>query len=202
VICFVLVRNLVNSRTGRSMVAVRDNEVAAEVNGVDVARVKVMTFGLASGMAGVGGALFALKEGQVFPQTFIITASFYFLVAVVVGGAASVTGPALGALVYGIFFDVVRPELPERWVGATPLILAVFLIGFMYLAPGGLVGLIKRGGARLGRDRTTTPGTIEDDGVALEGTSADVQPIGPDTAGGTASGEAAPGNDAGEPHDD
>ena len=155
VICFVLVRNLIHSRTGRSMVAVRDNEVAAEVNGVNVARVKVLTFGLASGLAGVGGALFALKQGQVFPQSFIITASFYFLVAVVVGGAASVAGPALGALVYGVFFDVVRPELPERWVGATPLILAVFLIGFMYLAPdrSGRPDP-TRARARLGRRRT------------------------------------------------
>jgi branched-chain amino acid transport system permease protein len=173
------------------MVAVRDNEVAAEVNGVDVARVKVITFGLASGFAGVGGALFALKEGQVFPQTFIITASFYFLVAVVVGGSASVAGPALGALVFGIIFDVVRPELPERLAGATPLILAVFLIGFMYFAPGGLVGLIRQGGARLrvgGRrssSATVAEGTIDSD---------DAQEL--------ASGEASPGNNAGEPSDD
>jgi branched-chain amino acid transport system permease protein len=221
VVSFVLVRNLVKSRTGRAMVAVRDNEVAAEVNGVNVARVKVITFGLSSGLAGVGGALFALKEGQVFPQTFIITASFYFLVAVVVGGAASVTGPALGALVYGIFFDVVRPELPERWVGATPLILAVFLIGFMYLAPGGLVGLIRRGGARLGFGPRPTPaGTFsteaspttgdqtaplertEDGAVHPQGARADEGSVRPDTAGEPASGGAAPGMDAGEPLDD
>jgi branched-chain amino acid transport system permease protein len=191
VISFVLVRNLVHSRTGRAMVAVRDNEVAAEVNGIDVARVKVITFGLASGLAGVGGALFALKEGQVFPQTFIITASFYFLVAVVVGGSASVAGPALGALVYGIFFDVVRPELPERWAGATPLILAVFLIGFMYFAPAGLVGLMRRGGARLGVGRRAQAPT-----TAAEG------PIPTENAKKLASGEASPGNEAREPFDD
>jgi branched-chain amino acid transport system permease protein len=150
IVCFVLIRNLVHSRTGRSLIAVRDNEVAAEVNGINVARAKVITFGIASGLAGVGGALFALWQGQVFPQTFVITASFYFLVAVVVGGAASVVGPALGIIVYGIFIDVIRPELPERWGGATPLILALFLIGFMFLAPGGLVGLMRSLGARLG----------------------------------------------------
>ncbi|MEI2655291.1 MAG: branched-chain amino acid ABC transporter permease, partial [Microthrixaceae bacterium] len=50
VFCFVIVRNLVNSRTGRAMVAVRDNEVAAEVNGIDVARIKVLTFGASAAL--------------------------------------------------------------------------------------------------------------------------------------------------------
>jgi branched-chain amino acid transport system permease protein len=179
-VCFVVVRNLVRSRTGRSMVAIRDNEVAAEVNGINVARVKVFTFGVASGLAGVGGALFALKQGAVFPQTFIITASFYFLVAVVVGGAASVWGPALGALVYGVFIDVIQPELPERLVGATPLILAIFLIGFMFLAPGGLAGLVRTGAARVGLAGHRPPGSgrAGDQTTPLDGTHDDADGVG------------------------
>ena len=56
VVVFVVMRNIVRSRTGRSLVAVRDNETAAEVSGVHVARVKILTFGVSSAMAGIGGA--------------------------------------------------------------------------------------------------------------------------------------------------
>ena len=54
--------------------------------------------------------------------------SIYFLVAVVVGGAASIVGPAIGAVFYGVFIDVLAPELPERLKPATPVILGVLLI--------------------------------------------------------------------------
>ena len=163
VLCFVLARNLVNSRTGRAMVAVRDNEIAAEVNGVNVARVKVLTFGVSSALAGVGGALYALWATQLFPQSFLITASFYFLVAVVVGGPATILGPAIGALFYGFFYDIVRPELPERVEPATPLILGVLLIVLMRVAPGGVVGSARRLMARFAATRGASGGTTTGD---------------------------------------
>jgi len=142
--CFALTANLVRSRMGRAMVAIRDNEVAAETNGVPVARVKVVTFGLSSALAGVGGALFALWQTQVFPLSFTLTASLYFLVAVVLGGPSSVIGPAIGAISYGLFEDVLSKKvLPERWQSLTPLILGVLLVVLMQLAPGGTVGMVQ-----------------------------------------------------------
>jgi branched-chain amino acid transport system permease protein len=158
IVCFVLVRNLVNSRTGRALVAIRDNEVAAEVNGVNVARVKVLSFGLSAALAGVGGALYALWATQLFPQSFLITASFYFLVAVVVGGPATILGPAIGALFYGFFYDIVRPELPERAESATPLILGILLIVLMRVAPGGVVGSARQLMARFAMTRGVAGG--------------------------------------------
>ena len=141
VVCFVVARNIVRSRTGRSLVAVRDNETAAEVSGVNVSRVKILTFGVSAALAGIGGAVFALNNGRVNPSSFTIVLSIYLLVAVVVGGAASVIGPAIGAVTYGLFVDVLSPELPERIKPATPVILGILLIVLMLVAPGGIVGL-------------------------------------------------------------
>ncbi|MBS1836796.1 MAG: branched-chain amino acid ABC transporter permease [Actinobacteria bacterium] len=154
VVVFVVTRNIVRSRTGRSLVAVRDNETAAEVSGIHVARVKILTFGVSAAMAGVGGAVFALNNVRVNPSSFTIAVSIYFLIAVVVGGAASVIGPAIGAVAYGVFVDVVSPELPERLQPATPVILGGLLIVLMLVAPGGIVGwwrmLVAKRAARRG----------------------------------------------------
>ena len=149
VVCFVLVRNLVNSRFGRAMVAIRDNEIAAETNGIDVSRVKVVTFGLASALAGVGGALYALKEAQLSPNSFILAASLTFMVAVVIGGPASITGPIIGAVSLGVFQDIITDNLDESLKPATPLILGALLIVLMLVAPHGAVGVIKSTAAKM-----------------------------------------------------
>jgi ABC-type branched-subunit amino acid transport system permease subunit len=141
----------------RSLVAVRDNETAAEVSGVNVSRVKILTFGVSAALAGIGGAVFALNNGRVNPSSFTIVLSIYLLVAVVVGGAASVVGPAIGAVTYGLFVDVISPELPERLKPATPVILGVLLVVLMLVAPGGIVGLWRSTVARM-RARRGTPG--------------------------------------------
>lgn len=170
VVVFVLARNIVRSRTGRSLVAIRDNETAAEVSGVNVARVKILTFGVSSAMAGIGGAVFALNNGRVNPTSFTIVVSIYFLIAVVVGGAASVIGPAIGAVAYGVFTDVLSPELPERLKPATPVILGVLLVVLMLVAPGGIVGLwrttvAKRAAKRSAKNEAANrPATGEPEG--------------------------------------
>jgi branched-chain amino acid transport system permease protein len=71
------------------------------------------------------------------------------LVAVVVGGPASIVGPALGALLVGYFQDIVSPDLPARISTATPLILGVLLIILMLAAPGGIAGLARQVAARV-----------------------------------------------------
>jgi len=140
VVVFVLSRNLIKSRVGRALVAVRDNEVAAESSGIPISRVKILTFGLSAAIAGIGGSLFALNQGQLYPSSFTIVLSIYILVAVVVGGAASIVGPAIGAIFYGLFSDVIIQQLPDRIQPARAVILGVLLILLMLLAPGGVVG--------------------------------------------------------------
>jgi branched-chain amino acid transport system permease protein len=161
IVCFVLVRNFVSSRVGRSLIAVRDNEVAAEVNGVNVAQVRVLTFGVSSALAGLGGALFALWQTQLFPQSFILSTSIYFLVARDVGGPASILGPAIGAVFVGVFQDIITPELPDRYTQATPLILGTLLIILMLVAPGGIVGMARSLMARVQVSRGGSADTVD-----------------------------------------
>ena len=94
-LAFVVIANLVRSRVGRSLVAIRDNEIAAEVSGIDVARTKIIAFGVSAAIAGIGGAMLALLNGnpRVNPTSFTLLVSIYLLVAVVVGGAATIIGP-------------------------------------------------------------------------------------------------------------
>jgi branched-chain amino acid transport system permease protein len=152
-VMFFLMANLVRSRIGRSLVAIRDNEVAAAVSGVDVARTKILTFGVSAAMAGVGGAVFALNAGTVNPTSFTLLLSIYLLVAVVIGGPSSVMGAAIGAVVYGVFIDVISPELPERAEAATPLILGILLVLQMFFAPFGIVGFYKKAMAKVTANR-------------------------------------------------
>lgn len=175
VLAYVVVANIVKSRMGRSLVAIRDNDIAAEVSGVDVARTKILTFGISAAIAGVGGAMLALLNGnpRVNPTSFTLLVSIYLLVAVVVGGAATVIGPAIGALIYGLFTDVVGPELPGNFENAVPLILGVLLIVQMLVAPNGIVGQFKDLQARLASRRAgdgasgQTGGTEGDSGHAV-----------------------------------
>ncbi|MCO5322684.1 MAG: branched-chain amino acid ABC transporter permease [Microthrixaceae bacterium] len=156
VVAFVLVANLVKSRVGRSLVAIRDNDIAAESSGINVSRTKIITFGVSAAIAGVGGGMLALLNGnpRVNPTSFTLLVSIYLLVAVVVGGASTVIGPAIGALVYGVFTDVIGPELPGRFENATPVILGVLLIIQMLVAPNGIVGQFKEIQAKMASRRS------------------------------------------------
>jgi branched-chain amino acid transport system permease protein len=159
---YLLVRNLVKSRFGRAMVAVRDNTTAAAVMGVNVAYTKTMVFGLSAALAGMAGCTFALRQTQASPANtnFTILGSIIFLVIMVVGGAASLLGPLIGAVVYYRVEELTR-ELPDKtWlpqsfqdflqdrIGLATLVFAALLILLMFVAPTGIVGLGKRLGRR------------------------------------------------------
>ena len=137
VLSFLIVRNIIKSRAGRSIIAIRDNETAAKVSGVNVASTKVFIFGISSALAGIGGSMLALylatQPARLSSGSFTLAASLYFLVAVVIGG----------------FSDVITPELPESMKPATPLILGVLLIVMMRVAPTGLVGFAQGTKTRL-----------------------------------------------------
>lgn len=157
IVCFVVVRNVVHSRAGRSIIAIRDNETAAEVSGVNVPAAKVFTFGISAALAGVAGGLLALDQSRVASGSFTLALSLNLLVAVVVGGTPSIIGPAIGAVFVGVFSDVIKPELPGHWQSSTDLVLGVLLILLMLVAPGGLVGLYRQIAARVRSARTAGP---------------------------------------------
>jgi branched-chain amino acid transport system permease protein len=160
---YVLVRNLVKSRFGRAMVAVRDNSTAAAVMGVNVAATKTVVFGLSAALAGMAGCTFAIRQTLVTPEnsSFTILGAIIFLVVMVIGGTASLLGPLVGAVVYYRVERYTR-ELPsETWLpgpmkdflegrpNLATLVFAILLILLMFVAPGGLVGLARQLAARV-----------------------------------------------------
>lgn len=160
---YLLVRNLVKSRAGRAMIAVRDNSTAAAVMGVNVAVTKTLTFGLSAALAGLAGCTFALRQTQATPANanFTILGSILFLVIMVIGGTASLVGPIVGAFVFYRVEEFTRelpsktyvPDFVNEFLQGRPnlatLVFAALLIVLMFVAPFGLVGLAKRIGRRI-----------------------------------------------------
>lgn len=110
-------RNLVRSRPGRALATVRDSEVAAATNGIDVVRYKAAAFTVSSMYAGLGGVLMALAFGRIVPESFGLLLSIDFLVMVVIGGAGSVGGAAAGAV-----FVTALPLILNHYSGSLPLL--------------------------------------------------------------------------------
>jgi branched-chain amino acid transport system permease protein len=153
-IAALVASNMIRSRIGRAMVAVRDNETSAAVMGVHTSVVKTVTFGLSAAIAGVAGAMFAIKLTLVEPiiPLFTILGSIVFLVAMVIGGAATTWGPLVGALAYTYVNDWARTQGEERSIdGLGGVIFGVLLVLLARFAPFGVVGAFRRGRARVVR---------------------------------------------------
>jgi branched-chain amino acid transport system permease protein len=147
VLMFLLARNLLRGRVGRALVAIRDNHIAAEAMGVNNAIYKSLAFGVSAMYTGVAGALGAIAIQYVAPDSFNIFLSIVFLVGIVVGGLASISGA-----IYGALFIQFVPNIADEISKAAPwAIFGVFLIGFVYLMPMGIAGAVRMGLARLQR---------------------------------------------------
>lgn len=149
---FVLAWNLVRGRVGRAMIAVRDQELAASTVGVNLAGTKVGTFALSAAYAGVAGSLSVMVHGFADGTNPIIyfQRSIEFLVAVVIGGSATILGPAVGALLL-IWLRRNTEGLIEGKEVLSPALYGAALILIVFVLPEGVVGGIRRLLARLGR---------------------------------------------------
>jgi len=147
VILFVLATNLLAGRTGRAIVAIRDNPIAAQAMGIHTALYKSLVFGVSAAYTGVAGALSAITIAFVAPDAFNVFLSITFLVGIVVGGLASISGA-----IFGAFFIQFVPNWAQDISKAAPwAIYGIFLIVFMYVMPRGIAGTIRLAWARLGR---------------------------------------------------
>jgi branched-chain amino acid transport system permease protein len=152
----LLLANLIRSRFGRTLRAVRDNEVAARLAGISVARTQVLAFVVSAACAGLGGGMFAVLAQSVSPSAFTLTLSLNLLLAVVVGGLGSLAGAVWGSLLLVLlpyWTDalvgrlVLSPALHQRLAGNLPLaIFGLLLIVVMIAAPGGIQSLLNRAG--------------------------------------------------------
>jgi branched-chain amino acid transport system permease protein len=155
---FWLARNLLNSRSGRALTAIRDEAVAASTMGINVAQYKTVIFGISALYTGVAGALHAIIFEFVAPDSFRLDLSINLLVGMVVGGMASLPGAVVG----GIFVQIIEKyadavarsisgylHLPidiEPWT-----VYGVALIVLVYLMPTGIAGGVARLWAMLTR---------------------------------------------------
>lgn len=140
VILLVLARNLVKSRVGRALTAMRDNEIPAQTMGVYPARYKTFIFAVSAMYAGIAGGLYILVIRFASPESFLLTMSILILAGMVLGGLATIGGAIFG----GLFIQFVPYYAEEINKALGPLILGVVIIVVMVVAPGGFVSLVKR----------------------------------------------------------
>jgi branched-chain amino acid transport system permease protein len=156
-VVFALVgRNIARSAMGRSFAAVRDRDIAAEITGVDVRRVKRRAFVISSFYAGCAGALLYSILGYIDPSSFGLLLSVQFIAMVLIGGVATISGSIMGA-----FFIALLPRLTRELPAYLPflsssatetpnvfqfetLLYGALIIGFLIFEPRGLFGVWVR----------------------------------------------------------
>ncbi len=139
--------NLVHSRIGRALIAIRDHQIAAETMGVDAALYKTTTFGVSAAYTGVAGALMSLIVGFVSPDSFGLFLSLSLVVGIVVGGLASIPGVVVGALFIEFipnFADRLSDVLGESAKAMPWAIYGILLISIMYAMPSGAAGAARK----------------------------------------------------------
>jgi branched-chain amino acid transport system permease protein len=150
VVVFVLLANLSRSRIGRNWQAVRDDEVAAELAGINLGRARVQAFVVSAGCAGLAGGLLALSARLAAPSGFTLTLSLLLLSAVVLGGLGSLVGALVGAALLTFLPQVVTgagTDLGLTDVQAAqlaPLIYGLVTVLVVLLAPAGLAGGLRK----------------------------------------------------------
>jgi branched-chain amino acid transport system ATP-binding protein len=153
---------------GAAMRAVRDSETAAQSVGIAPLVVKTVAFTVSAACAGAAGALFAPLSGMVTPHTFGFIQSILFVLVVIVGGAGSVAGPVIGALVVGLL-----PEVLSQLEEYRLLVFGALLLVVLWAAPDGAAGLLHRLWLRLRGAPAVHRKAIEDPGLGLPSPAAD-----------------------------
>ena len=174
-ITVVVIHNIVKSNSGRALVSIREDELAAEAMGVHTTRYKVSSFAIGSSFAGVAGVLFAHYNKFLSTNDFQFIKSFEIIIMIVIGGMGSMTGAILGAVIVTLLPELLR-QLPDIQIGATTLkfadlrlvIFALILILTMILRPQGVLGTREFGLNWLRRPRKAPADTDTMDSV--EGT--------------------------------
>lgn len=139
---FVVVRNIVRSRYGLAMHAVRQDEVAASASGINVAAIKLVSFGVSGAITGLAGSLFAMYIGSLFAEgSFTVLAGITLLIGLVLGGERTLAGPIIGGLAV-VLIPYYTSDIGQGQASA--VLFAIVLIAVIFLAPEGVAGGIAR----------------------------------------------------------
>ncbi|MEO8696904.1 MAG: branched-chain amino acid ABC transporter permease [Acidimicrobiales bacterium] len=160
VVLFVVARNLFRSRPGRALIALRDNPIGAEVSGVNLARYKVVAFGLSSAYAGIAGSLLMFRSDIASGSSYSLNRSIALITGLVLGGLATIVGPVIGGLIVvwlpKLIEDRIHGDDPREKSWST-IIYGASLIAIMFAYPGGMAGLIHTIRIRLVQIRPRIP---------------------------------------------
>jgi branched-chain amino acid transport system permease protein len=149
IVTFVLLANLSRSRVGRLWRAVRDDEVAAEIAGINLGRARVLAFVVSAACAGLAGAVMAMAVRITAPSGFTLTLSLTLLTAIVLGGLGSLLGALIGAalltflpqLVTSLGSDLGLSDVQAA--GLAPLVYGAVMVVVILVAPAGIVGSVR-----------------------------------------------------------
>ena len=156
VVCYVIIARLVNSRAGRAMIALRENEALAMSVGIDVTRFLVLATVVSAAIAGMAGALYAHYIRIVDPDIFLFIYTVTMVIMVITGGKGTLAGPIVGGVIFGFVPEALRamdikPEV--QWI-----VYGVLMILVVYVLPQGIVPAIER--YLLGRKRPPAEGVL------------------------------------------
>ena len=139
---YILIARLVNSRAGRAMIALRENESLAMSVGIDVTRSLVLATIVSAAIAGVAGALYTHYIRIVDPNIFLFIYTVTMVIMVVTGGKGTLAGPIVGGVIFGFVPEVlrgmqIRPE--AQWI-----VYGILMIAIVYFLPEGIVPAVRR----------------------------------------------------------
>jgi branched-chain amino acid transport system permease protein len=156
VLSIAAIRRLMSSTYGKAIIAIKQDEVAAEIMSVDTNRMKLVAFMFSSGLAGIAGGLFAHILGYINPNSFGILKSTECLVMVYLGGMGSLSGSVISAVIFTILLEALRFIIPAvdtalHWAHLLPadyelsqvwkwVIIPMLLIVLMQFRPEGIMG--------------------------------------------------------------
>ncbi len=149
IIIIFVAKNLSRTKTGRAFVAIRDNDLAAEVMGVNPFRYKLLAFFTGCFFAGIAGSLFAHWTGYINPESFPFTNSILYIGMIIIGGLGTTVGPIFGVIfiqLLDVLVTHVSPTLQAAFpglssgfvVGIAPMLFGVTIILFIIFEPRGL----------------------------------------------------------------
>jgi branched-chain amino acid transport system permease protein len=166
VILFWLSHNILNSRSGRAMMAIRDFPIAADTMGINIRLYKTVTFGISAAITGIAGALSASAIAFVAPDSFNFFLSIKFLIGLVVGGIGSLAGCVVGGIFYVLVDNAaqalstfIKSDLGLQFDLSAYTVFGILLIALMYMMPMGIVGGVHaamrslRGGSKAPSER-------------------------------------------------
>ncbi|HWQ40772.1 MAG TPA: branched-chain amino acid ABC transporter permease [Desulfosporosinus sp.] len=136
---FLFTGNVINSKTGRAFIAMREQRIAASMMGIDIAKYRLIAFVIAAFYSGIAGSLYGFFAGSLFPDYFNLSQSVTILIMVVLGGSGTKYGPIIGAILVTIGFEVLRPFQSYQMI-----IYGIGIVLVVMFMPSGLSGLIQR----------------------------------------------------------